>query len=350
MRLNQAGELTLLKKLKDSFRSADSGVIIGIGDDAAVIAPQNRQLLVTTDMMNEGVHFDLGFTSAFQLGFKLVSVNVSDIFAMGGVPKYLFLDISMKETGTTEFFDELYEGIANAMKIYGLSLLGGDLTGTMNDMALSATVIGTTEKAVLRKGASVGDKIYVTGTLGDSACGLELLKKMRPEYKEHVRALRSDVSKKLNGQLSFANGPSHITLDFVSAGPLIRRHLMPLAREASSIAGVAASMIDISDGLFIDLSRICDESGTGARIYLDRLPLSDGLKQACGALGLDALRFASSGGEDYELLFTAPADADMTGICATCIGEIIEKERIAVDASGREEELKAEGYQHFGAG
>ncbi len=327
MRLNQAGELTLLKKLKDSFRSSESSVIVGIGDDAAVIAPQKQQLLVTTDMMNEGVHFDLSFTSAFQLGFKLVSVNVSDIFAMAGTPKYLFLNISMNDTDTTKFFDELYEGIACAMKVYGISLLGGDLTGALNDMLLSATVIGTTEKAVTRKGALVGDRIYVTGTLGDSACGLELLKRMMPEDKEAVRASR----------------------DLSSAQPLICRHLMPLAREASKIAPVANAMIDISDGLFIDLSRICDESGKGAKIYLDKLPLSEDLKKACGFLKLDALRIATTGGEDYELLFTAPANADMAAISATCIGEITEEARIVVDTSGRETELKAEGYQHFGA-
>ncbi|MBF0327778.1 MAG: thiamine-phosphate kinase [Nitrospirae bacterium] len=327
MRLNQAGELTLLKKLKDSFRSSESSVIVGIGDDAAVIAPQKQQLLVTTDMMNEGVHFDLSFTSAFQLGFKLVSVNVSDIFAMAGTPKYLFLNISMNDTDTTKFFDELYEGIACAMKVYGISLLGGDLTGALNDMLLSATVIGTTEKAVTRKGALVGDRIYVTGTLGDSACGLELLKRMMPEDKEAVRASR----------------------DLSSAQPLICRHLMPLAREASKIAPVANAMIDISDGLFIDLSRICDESGKGAKIYLDKLPLSEDLKKACGFLKLDALRIATTGGEDYELLFTAPANADMAAIRATCIGEITEEARIVVDTSGRETELKAEGYQHFGA-
>lgn len=327
MRLNQAGEPVLLKKLKDSFRSADSGVIIGIGDDAAVIAPQKQQLLVTTDMMNEGVHFDLSFTSAFQLGFKLVSVNVSDIFAMAGTPKYLFLNISMKNTDTTEFFDELYEGISHAMKIYGVSLLGGDLSAAANDMTLSATVIGTTEKAVTRKGALVGDKIYVTGTLGDAACGLELLKRMTPESKEAVRASR----------------------DLAPAQLLICRHLMPLAREASLIAPIANAMIDISDGLFIDLSRICDESGTGARIYLDRLPLSEELKKACGLLKLEALRLATTGGEDYELLFTVPANTDMTGISATCIGEITEKERIVIEPSGKETEMQAEGYQHFGA-
>ncbi len=271
-------------------------------------------------MMNEGVHFDLSFITPFQLGYKLVSVNVSDIYAMGGRPLYLFLDLAMKGETEEEFLWELYDGLAAAMDTYGVKLLGGDLCGVRSDMVLSATVMGTSEKPILRSGASAGDRVYVTGTLGDSACGLEILK-------------RHGVPE--------------------GASPLVQRHLMPMARESSSLSRCATAMIDISDGLFIDLTRLCDESGSGVRIIAERLPLSEEMKREAGAMGLDPFHLATAGGEDYELLFTAPADCPVPpeiagGVRVTCIGEITGGERLLVDGQGRESILRGEGYQHFG--
>lgn len=326
MKLQKIGELKLLKEVRKRFKTEDSGILLGIGDDAAVLAPSEEKLLVTTDMMNEGVHFDLSFTSPFQLGFKLVSVNVSDITAMGGRPKYLFLNIALKNDADEEMFWDMYEGISKAMDMYGVKLAGGDLCSAKNDMVLSATVIGTAEKFIARSGAKAGDKIYVTGVLGNSACGLEILKKLTPELKGKIGS---------------------------SGEPLIERHLTPVARDSSEIAKHATSMIDISDGLFIDLCRICDESNVGAKVYLDKIPVSDEMKNAAEIMGLDPVRLAVSGGEDYELLFTAPKELGVgsldLGVNITCIGEITEKDRIAVDKTGKEFPMKAEGYQHFGA-
>ncbi|OGW20556.1 MAG: thiamine-phosphate kinase [Nitrospirae bacterium GWC2_46_6] len=330
MKLQKIGELKLLQEVRKRFKTEDSGIILGIGDDAAVLAPQKENILVTTDMMNEGIHFDLSFTPPFQLGFKLVSVNVSDITAMGGRPKYLFLNIALKNDADEKMFWDMYEGISKAMDMYGVKLVGGDLCSAKNDMVLSATVIGTAEKFISRAGAKAGDKIYVTGALGDSACGLEILKKLTPELKEKIGS---------------------------SAEALIERHLMPVARDSSEIAKHATSMIDISDGLFIDLCRICDESNVGAKVYLDKIPISDEMENAAGIMGLDAMHLAVSGGEDYELLFTAPPTppappldkGGIGGVNITCIGEIIEKDRIAVDKTGKEFPMKAEGYRHFGA-
>lgn len=351
MQLRTRGELHLLKEIRRRFSSApqtqDSGIIIGIGDDAAVVDPQGKKILVTTDMMSEGIHFDLDFTDPFPLGFKLVSVNVSDIFAMGGRPRHLFLNISMRKDADEGFFWRLYEGIGAALETYGVNLLGGDLSAAENDMVLSATVLGTGDRVITRGGASVGDRIYVTAPTGDSACGLEILKRLTPESRTKVRSEKFEVgSEKNKKELQMLIESSLVTLDWNRVEPLLRRHLMPVARESSWLLPYATSMIDVSDGLFIDLCRICDESAVGARVYLDRIPLSDELKYAAESMGLDPLSLAVSGGEDYELLFTSPEGGLHN---AFCIGEIIEKDRIVVDREGRESALKGEGYQHFGS-
>lgn len=372
MHLSRVGELKLLKEVREKFSSTDADILIGIGDDASVIAPQKEKILITTDMMNEGIHFDPGYSSPFHIGFKLTSVNVSDIMAMGGRPRFLFLSISMKKDTDEESFWKLYEGIAYAMDIYGLKLLGGDLCSAKNDMALSATVIGIGSKIITRGGASAGDKIYVTGNIGDSACGLALLQRLADGSKNIVKSEQWIVnSKNKKKDLYLTGNYSLFTIHYEIAEPLIKRHLMPVARDSSEIAGYASSMIDISDGLFIDLCRICDESNVGAKIYLDRLPISHEMRLAADIIGLDPIHLATSGGEDYELLFTAPADAVISHkslvtskknnselnsslithhsslFNITCIGEIIEKERVVIDKTGRELMMKAEGYQHF---
>jgi thiamine-monophosphate kinase len=365
MKLRQIGELKLLQEVRKKFSSTNDSIIVGIGDDAAVIAPQKEKILVTTDMMNEGIHFDLSFTSPFHLGFKLVSVNVSDIFAMGARPKYLFLNIAMKKDAEEEIFWSMYEGIFSAMNIYGVSLVGGDLCAAENDMVLSATIIGAGDKIITRSGASVGDKIYVTGTTGDSACGLEMLQRLTDESRMRVKSLEFRVQREEDKKIRRWEDKKDLTsqllifltsqvIDWDIAEPLLRRHLMPVARDSAEIANYATSMIDISDGLFIDLCRICDESNVGAKVYLDRIPVSEETIKAAEIMGLDHLHLATSGGEDYELLFTAPPEikfeirnSKFEILKTTCIGEIIEKDRIVVDKTGREFPMKAEGYRHF---
>lgn len=352
MKLHQIGELNLLREIRKRFSSTDSNIIVGIGDDAAVISPPEGLILITTDMMNEGIHFDLNFTSAYQLGFKLISVNVSDIMAMGGSPEYLFLDISLKGDIDEDFFWNLFEGISTVMGIYKMRLAGGDLCAAKNDTVLSATVIGSGNSVVTRKGASVGDKIYVTGNIGDSACGLEILKKLTDDSREIIKNLYWGNRHKNAGVLEYWSNDLKNTIARDIAEPLIRRHLMPIARDSSDIAKYATAMIDISDGLFIDLCRICDESSVGARVYLDKIPISYDMKRVAEIMRLDPLHLATSGGEDYELLFTASEEFGVRssefGVNITCIGEITEKDRIAVDKRDREFPIKAEGYQHFG--
>ena len=179
MKLSQIGELPLLEQIRKRFEKLPPNVLVGIGDDAALLKPTNEKLLVTTDMMVERVHFNLSFITPYQLGFKLVSVNVSDIYAMGGKPKFLLLNIAMNKNMDKDVIDRFFDGVHEAMNLYNLSLVGGDLSASHKGMTLSATIIGYTKGYIKRSGAKIGDRIYVTGNLGDSACGLHLLKKIK---------------------------------------------------------------------------------------------------------------------------------------------------------------------------
>jgi thiamine-monophosphate kinase len=326
MKLYQIGELSLLDRIRSRFGGRARDVIAGIGDDSAVVIPRDRPLLLTTDMMTEGVHFDLAFVTCFQIGFKLVSVNVSDIYAMGGVPRFLLLNLAMEKRTEEECIESFFEGIRSAMGVYSLKLIGGDLSSSASGMAVSATLMGYAEKPVMRSGARPGDSVYVTGAIGDSACGLELLKRIG-------RPLSIETGERTDRPLKWP-----------TMQPLLRRHLLPEARRPGRIAKVATAMIDVSDGLFIDLSRLCDESGVGARIYMRHLPVSREMKRAASALGLDAYTLAASGGEDYELLFSGPPDIKVD---AVRIGEITETGRVFVDANGKERHFSPEGYRHW---
>lgn len=345
MKLSEIGELSLLNKIRKRFAKRSAGVLIGIGDDAAEIRPQGN-MLVTTDMMVENIHFNLRFTTPYHLGFKLVSVNVSDIYAMAGTPQYILLDIAMGKNTEESFIRNFFDGIEGAADLYGASIIGGDISSSNKDMVIAATLIGKAEKTIRRSGARPGDKIYVTGYLGDSACGLEILKKTAG-----IQA--SDIGKRT------ISGSPQLTADFAAYGlewktirPLIKRHLMPEARNPEKIAKHASSMIDVSDGLLIDLSRLCAESNTGSTIYAEHVPVSPQIQKVSSVLGIDAFNFAASGGEDYELLFTARPDfkplAANNKLKITCIGEVTKKHRILVDKKGKRTKFRPEGYQHFG--
>ncbi len=371
MKLSQLGELSLLEQIRKSFCKKSKNIIVGIGDDAAVLKPIDKKLLLTTDMMVEGIHFDPGFITPYQLGFKLTSVNVSDIYAMGGKPFYLLLNIAVNKDTNTKFIDSLLDGVKDAINLYDTILIGGDISATNIGIALSATLVGYTKKHIKRSGANRGDRIYVTGFLGDSACGLELLKKIRkPVPIENIKYRIQNIApppltpptrggecfkipspsrgeSKGGGETQspeFWTRYSKLGLSWNMVEPLLKRHLMPQARDPKKFAQYATSMIDISDGLLIDLSRLCSESKVGARIYIDNIPLSPALKKTAARLGISPIKLALSGGEDYEMLFTAPAGKKVKAIY---IGEITESERVIVDSSGRKRPFSAKGYQHF---
>ena len=205
--------------------------------------PLPGKMLVTTDMMHEGIDFDLSYTSPFHLGFKLVSVNVSDIMAMGGRAAFLLLVMSMRADTEESFFREFCDGVAGALQHYGMALIGGDLSSARNDMVFSATVIGTGgSRLITRGGAAPGDRIYVTSVTGDAACGLELLKRLAPESKEMVRnVLRYGGTTPI---LRFSDSPS-LEIEWKTAESLIMRHLMPVARDVHELVPYITSMIDV---------------------------------------------------------------------------------------------------------
>ncbi len=322
MRLSELGEFNLIGRLRSSLISTSSEVLMGIGDDAAAVKVSGNIILITSDMLLEGVHFDLSFTTFYQLGCKALAVNLSDIFAMGGKPRYFLIDIGIPESYTLKDVDELYAGIKSLARKFAIDVVGGDTCASKHGLVLSGTLIGETERIITRSGAKPKDGIFVAGTLGDSAMGLMLLKKMRTK----------------NWKLR----TSHFPLP-TSQLRLIKRHLMPEPRTLKDTHKIT-SMIDISDGLLIDLSHICDESNVGARVYVDKIPLSRALTSTAKKLGMNPMDFALRGGEDYVMLFTAPPDIKTK---AFRIGEIIPKGRFLVDVSGRKTHFKPEGYEHF---
>ncbi|MFN3396705.1 MAG: thiamine-phosphate kinase [Thermodesulfovibrionales bacterium] len=335
MRLSDVGELSLIREIRGRFKKKRKGLITGIGDDAAIIAPFKDKLLLTSDMMIEGIHFDLSYTTPFQLGYKIIAVNVSDIYAMAGTPEYIILDLAMRRDTDKGFVDSFFRGIKKASERYGIILAGGDLSAS-EEIVVAVTVVGRAKSPVLRSGARPGDMIYVTGYLGDSACGLEILRRLKRQIPLEDKAL---MSKELEG---IKKSLLRLGLEWRIVNPLIKRHL--LTDVSSHNIKKATAMIDISDGLFIDLNRLCDESKVGARIYLNKIPLSKALRKACSIMNLDPYRFALTGGEDYELLFTSP---EVKGASAFCIGEITRQGRFFVDERGIERHLRSEGYQHW---
>lgn len=310
MQLSDIGEFGLIQRLRARCRSSSREVLAGMGDDAAVIRSGKKKILVTTDMMLEGIHFDLSLTNFQQLGWKFLAVNISDIFAMGGRPKYFFVSLGIPVTCHPKKISELYAGMLRIASKYGVAIIGGDTCASSDGLVLSGTLMGECRRALTRAGAKAGDRIFVTDTLGDSAMGLALLKRKGARGK---------------GQ------------------GLIKKHLMPDVAPLKNTAKVT-SLIDISDGLLIDLSHICDESKVGALIYSDRVPVSSRLRRAAALLGTDPLQYALGGGEDYALLFTS-TEAERKD--AFCIGEITGKGRFIVDSRGKRTKFRPEGYEHF---
>jgi thiamine-monophosphate kinase len=328
MKLSRLGEFGLIDKIRRATPKG-RGVWLGIGDDAAWVDSPSASCLVTADLLLEGVHFDLKWTSLFDLGYKSLAVNLSDIAAMGGVPAYVVLSLGIPRHFRAEGIEEFYRGVNNLARKCGVSIVGGD-TSVAGSLLISVGLIGhAPHRPIARHGAKVGDDIYVTGTLGDAALALQLLKTKSP-------ALRSPA-----------------------AAFLLKRHHKPLARCRAGFLlareKLAAAMIDVSDGLLQDLGHICNASGIGAVLREENLPLSRSYRMLAGKEGS---RWAFSGGEDYELLFCArrprraaiQALAERAGVPITRVGACVtKKEGITVlDAFGRKLRLPARGHDHFG--
>ncbi len=325
MKLSHLGELSLLDFIRKSHNIKRNDVVIGIGDDAAVLSMPTGKLLATTDLMTEGIHFDLSYTTPYQIGFKLVSINVSDIYAMYGEPSHILLSLSFPQDTDERTVKDLLDGVFHALGFYDVDLIGGDLTSSKDAIVVSATLLGKSDNPATRGGARVSDKIYVTGSPGDSACGLELLKKMKKQV-----LIEKDET-------------IDTPIKWSIMKPLLWRHLMPYVREPSFAREQITSLMDISDGLFIDLKRICSESNVGARIYEERLPVSKEMRHAAEFMGIDPLELCLCGGEDYEYLFTSTQNIHD----AQCIGEIVEEGIFFIDRDKMIKEWKGCGYEHF---
>jgi thiamine-monophosphate kinase len=291
--ISSLGEFGLIDHLTRNAETVQAGTVLGIGDDAAVIDNFGKQTVISTDMLVEGVHFDLMYTPLKHLGYKSVVVNLSDIYAMNATPTHITMSIAFSNRFSLEALDEFYEGVYHACDKFGVDLIGGDTTTSQKGFIISVTAIGevATDKFVKRSGAQGGDLICVSGDLGGAFLGLTLLEREKKIYIENPQ-----VQPDLEGE------------DYI-----VGRILKPEARrdiiEFFENRGIQpTAMMDISDGLSSELLHICKQSVTGCRLYENKLPINENTKAAAFKFGLDPTVCALSGGEDYELLFTVKQD------------------------------------------
>ena len=331
--LREFGELGLIERVRRRVGPPGVGILVGMGDDAAALAwPPGQILLLTTDTLVEDVHFRRATASLREVGAKAMAVNLSDIAAMGGEPRFALLALALPASSTVEDVDELYGGLLDMATRYGVQLIGGDTCAAPDRIVLTVTLVGQVDgPPVRRSGARPEDAILVTGTLGASAAGLAALER----------------------------GPLPVPHDVVAS--VQRAHRLPTPRVAEGrlirASGAATAMIDLSDGLATDLGHIAAESGVGARVRLPALPVSGATREVARAVGEAPWRWAASGGEDYELLFTAaPGRAAAvatrvtaeTGTPVSLIGEIRPAEEgvCFVDEAGRAVDVRP-GFEHF---
>ncbi|MFD2529747.1 thiamine-phosphate kinase [Polaribacter marinaquae] len=332
--LAELGEFGLINHITKYFKVENATTVKAIGDDAAVLDASEKQTLVTTDLLIEGVHFDLSYMPLKHLGYKAIMVNLSDVYAMNGVAEQVTVSIAVSNRFPLEAIEELYAGIQLACDTYKVDLIGGDTTSSTKGILISVTAIGkaTKEEVVYRNGAKETDLIVVSGDLGAAYLGLQVLEREKQVFKVDPN-----------------NQP-----DLDNYTYLIERQLKPEARK--DVAGILkelevkpTAMIDISDGLSSEIMHICSQSKVGCKIYEDKLPLDPQVISACEEFELDSTMVALSGGEDYELLFTVPI-ADFDKIKGnpnfSIVGHIIAENQglNLVTRANQEIELKAQGW------
>ena len=287
--LSELGEFGLIDHLTKSFQPKLPSTVKAIGDDAAVLNFENKQTIVTTDLLVEGVHFDLAYMPLKHLGYKAVMVNVSDVYAMNGLATQITVSIAVSNRFPVEALEELYAGIELAAKIYNLDIVGGDTTSSTSGLFISVTAMGMAEKEdlVYRSGAQPNDLLVVTGDLGAAYMGLQILEREKEVFK--------------------ANPNAQPDLDQYTY--LIERQLKPEARKdipplLKQLDVKPTSMIDISDGLSSEVIHICKNSKVGVNLFEEKIPLDPAVISVCEEFDIDSTTIALSGGEDYELLFT----------------------------------------------
>ena len=332
--ISTLGEFGLIHRLTDKLPVVNASTLKSVGDDAAVLEYPETQVLVTTDLLLEGVHFDLTYVPLKHLGYKSAIVNFSDIYAMNGTPRQITVSLGISKRFTVEHIEELYAGLRLACEIYGVDLVGGDTTSSRQGLVISVTCIGDApkDKVVYRDGAKDTDLICVSGDLGSAYMGLQLLER------EKVASA---------GQKDFQP-------EFAGKEYLVERQLKPEARrdiirELAQAGVVPTAMMDISDGLSSELLHICKQSHTGCRVYEDRIPIDYQTAVMAEELGMNLVTAAMNGGEDDELLFTVPLHMHDTvsrldGI--KVIGHITKEELgcMMVTRDGAELAIRAQGW------
>lgn len=334
--LNELGEFGLIERIATRVHLQHGSSVKGIGDDAAVIDPQGLHHVVTTDMLVEGVHFDLGYVPLKHLGYKAVVVNVSDVYAMNAEPRQVTVSLALSNRFPVEAVDELYEGLLLACKNYGVDLVGGDTCSSPSGLVISITAIGTARKedVVYRSGAKDNELLLVSGDLGGAFMGLQVLEREKAVFKE-----------------------TGAQPDLAGHDYILERQLKPEARRdvvelLKKLDVRPTSMIDVSDGLASEAIHLARSSGLGVRIYDEKLPIDPSTYQTARDFNLDPTTCALNGGEDYELLFTiAQADYDKVkgNPSITVIGHMTDKASgyRLVDKQGGEHELTAQGWDAF---
>ena len=332
--IEEMGEFGLIDHLTSGFLTRQESTHLGIGDDAAVIDHGSYLQVITTDMLLEGVHFDLIYTPLKHLGYKAVVVNLSDVYAMNAAPRQITVSVGVSGKFSVEALEEFYEGVHLACERYGVDLVGGDTSGSMTGLVISVTAVGTLLKneLTLRSTARNNQLICVTGDLGAAFLGLKIL-----EREKRLHAEDPGFQPKLEGY------------DYI-----LERYLKPEPRVDILLAlkeqGITpGAMIDVSDGLASELLHLCKASACGCQVYDDRIPIADETREAAGEFQMEPLVAALHGGEDFELLFTVPlSDFDKVSAIERVhvIGNITDQkgEALLVGSDGNAIRLQAQGW------
>ena len=348
MEIKELGEFGLIGHLTKDIKLKNESTKKGVGDDCAVMHYGDKETLVSTDMLMEGVHFDLTYVDMKHLGYKSAMVNISDIFAMGGTPRQMTVSIALSKRFKVEDIEDFYEGLRMACDKWNVDIVGGDTTSSLTGLAISITVLGDADKedVIYRSGAKDTDLICVSGNLGAAYCGLQLLEREKSVYFMQLQEARK---KNKDAVVDFQP-------DFSGREYLLERQLQPEARgdilKTLRQAGVRpTSMIDISDGLSSEIMHICKESNTGCRLFEKEIPIDYQTAVMAEEMNMNLSTCALNGGEDYELLFTCPIGdyekvKELDDI--RIIGHITKKElgTLLVTRDGQEFPLKAQGWQH----
>ncbi|RZL15305.1 MAG: thiamine-phosphate kinase [Pedobacter sp.] len=333
----ELGEFGLIKHLTANFKVRHESSIKGVGDDAAVLNFEDKQMLISTDLLLEGIHFDLAYVPLVHLGYKAVQVNLSDIYAMNGIASQITVSIGLSSKFPLEAVEEIYKGIALACDKFNIDLIGGDTSASKQGLVISITSIGYAEKndVVFRNGAQEGDLLCVSGDLGGAYLGLQILEREKLIFLEN-----SNIQPDLEGK------------DYI-----IERQLKPEGRRdivdlLAQMEIKPTSMIDVSDGLASEILHICEQSGKGCNLYEEKIPIDPVTYETARELGLDPTVCALSGGEDYELLFTIKQEdyAKLKNdVDISIIGHITEKNSGCkmISKSNVVHELKAQGWNAF---